>query len=83
MYFIATIFKIHEHQFQQRNTTRCNPQYFPITLRRKAGCSHSLPEQHVQNKNLKIKAMPASFIKAKYLNLKVCLLQKTFPQNLN
>jgi hypothetical protein len=29
MYFIATIFKIHEHQFQQRNTTRWDPPPFP------------------------------------------------------
>ena len=26
--------------------------------------------------------MQASFIRVKYLNIKVCLLQKTFPQNL-
>ena len=54
MIFTATSFKIHEHRLKQHNTTRWDPQHFPITLQAKTGCSHSLPGQQIQNKNLKI-----------------------------
>ena len=53
MFFTAASFKIHEHKLKQHNTTRWDPQHFPITLQTKTGCSHSLHGQQVRNKNLK------------------------------